>query len=453
MMYPILKFVVNISIRIFFKSVVVTNKQLLPKDGPLIVVANHPSTFMDPVVIAAVLKQEVYFLAKGSLFTSPFKRWALNKMHVIPIYRQQDDPSKTNQNNKIFEKCEEFLTNKGTLMIFPEGTSINERRLRKIKTGTARIALGAEAENNYQLNLQIVTIGLNYSDPRRFRSELLINVDEPIKVADYAALHQTKGFEAVKALTEKIRQQLEQNIIITNNDDDDELVKNIETIYRNQLVEELELSENIKEEEFLVTKTIVDALHFFSAQKPQAVKELKVKISSYINTLEQLQLKDDLFASEGKKRTVFWATLKVIIYTVLGFPLYIYGLINNYIPYKIPSIAAAAISEHDEYRGPIMMTTGMFMFPIFYALQCWLVYYFFESGWISLVYLLSLPISGFFALHFWGRLITTRNYFKLFSLFYKRNTLVNQLIVQRTTLLNTLDKAKNNYLAHLQKTT
>jgi len=39
------------------------------------------------------------------------------------------------------------------MLVFPEGTSITEKRLREIKTGVARVALGAESQNEFKLGI------------------------------------------------------------------------------------------------------------------------------------------------------------------------------------------------------------------------------------------------------------------------------------------------------------
>src|SRR5690606_32504145 len=131
----------------------------LPEQGPLLLVSNHPNTFMDPVVIASLLRQPVYFIAKSTVFGSSFTNWLLHKMHLIPIHRREDAPYQPVNNDEAFAASYKALAQGKSIIIFPEGNSFNERRLRKIKTGTARIALGAEA--TMQAGVKIIPIGLN----------------------------------------------------------------------------------------------------------------------------------------------------------------------------------------------------------------------------------------------------------------------------------------------------
>jgi glycerol-3-phosphate O-acyltransferase/dihydroxyacetone phosphate acyltransferase len=233
-MYLLLKLIVKLALKVFYTDIHVQIKGKIPVNGPLIVVSNHPNTFMDPIVIAAMLPQQVYFLTNGSVFRNPLVGWLLGKMHMIPIYRKEDVSGQTPDNRASFARCFDFLAGKGTLLIFPEGSSVHERKLRKLKTGTARIALGAEAEHNFNLGVQILTIGLNYSDPIRFRSELFINVDAPIQVADYAGCLCERPGRSCNQLTEEMRLRLEQHIIVTRHQEEDNLARNIEAVYKSR---------------------------------------------------------------------------------------------------------------------------------------------------------------------------------------------------------------------------
>lgn len=449
MLYAFLKIIFQTTLRVFFRQFKVVNQDLLPKKGPLIVVSNHPATFMDPIIAASLLKQQVHFIAKGTLFKSAFNSWVLrNLMNAIPVYRQQDNPnlSVARKNDAIFEKCFEFLENKGTLIIFPEGTSINERRLRKIKTGTARIALGAEARNDFGLGVQILTVGINYSDAPTFRSDVWVNIDEPIEVSDFKELYENNEFEGVRALTEIIRQRLEQNLIITDDEEEDEFVQQIEAIYKNQLIADLDLDP--KQHGFSLTKGIVDAVNHFEEMDSGRVEKLQQSVKNYMAKLKEWDLEDGFLAQDKKRnRSIFQDSLWRVIGLIIGFPLYLYGLLNNYIPYILPSKIANLLTPHEEYVGPIKMTSGIFTFSIFYALQTYLFHYYLAPNeWWTLAYALSLPLSGFFAMFYYDHSHRIRTHWRLLGLFYQKPTEVGALLQQRAEIIEALEEAKEEYL-------
>ncbi|MDX2305206.1 MAG: 1-acyl-sn-glycerol-3-phosphate acyltransferase [Microscillaceae bacterium] len=447
MLYPILKLIAHIALKVFFKSLKIKHKALIPQRGPLIVVANHPNTFMDPILIAALLRPQVYFIANSSVFATPFLKWLFRQLHMIPIQRKTDKVKIDNK--EIFQKCYDFLAGGGTLLIFPEGTSIRARRLQELKSGTARIALGAESQNDFQLGLKIVTLGLNYSKPESFRSEVFVNVDEPIVVKDFQEAYETDSFAAANQLTEVMREKLEKHIIITHTEEEDRLTKQIETVYKSKLNEEIQLSDEPKEQDFLMTKGIVDAVQHFQEQDPQRIQRFSPKIERYLRNLDRLNLSDEVFARKSPQNGIFRASLQTAFYFVLGFPLFLYGLINNYIPYIIPSKVASKVvqwSKAEEYTAPVMMITGIFSFSFFYIVQLIAVQWIFQNWWLTLFYFISLPISGFFALFYANYLHDTQDKWRLFALFYKRTDLVATLVQQRKEIIRELEKAKEDYL-------
>lgn len=455
MLYALLKVVFKTALRVFFRSIKVNHKELIPRKGPMIVVANHPNTFMDPLLVAALIRPQVYFLANSSIFSTPFQRWLFKNLHMIPIQRKIDTNKNKFDNEKIFQQCYEFLGKGGTIIIFPEGTSIRERRLRKLKTGTARIALGAEAYHKFNLDLKVLCVGLNYSEPGHFRSDVYINVEDVISVKEYQEVYEKAPFETAKELTERIRAQLEKEIIITENEAEDALARQIEEVYKDKLGQELKLSEQAKEQDYLLSKGIVEAVHFFREQDPPRIKKFQEKIQTYLRNLDWLHLSDEVFSKQGKNKGLLGSSILTALYFLLGFPLFLYGLINNYIPYIIPSRVAnyvIKLSKVEEYRAPIQMVTGIFSFAFFYFLQVFLVGWFFNSFWIGLAYFLSLPISGFFALFYANYLRDTKDKWRLLALFYKRQDLISNLLQQRKEIIQELELAKKEYLDFYSET-
>ena len=217
-MYRFIMQIIKVALFFFFKRIVVTGKKNLINNGPLIIVGNHPNTFMDPLIIASLMKQQIGFLGNAGLFSNSFFARILSYFHVIPIFRKKDiKPGVAPDNNHSFSKCHEFLNKKGTILIFPEGNSYYELKLREIKTGTARIALSYESLKGYDENLKILPISLDYSDSIQFRSMVSVTIGKPFSIKKYKQLFLKDESTGVLALTETIRHELEKNIPNTAN--------------------------------------------------------------------------------------------------------------------------------------------------------------------------------------------------------------------------------------------
>jgi 1-acyl-sn-glycerol-3-phosphate acyltransferase len=97
MLVAILKLLMRITTRVFFKKISIRNRNMIPDKGPLMILANHPSAFLDPIVIATLINREVYFLAKGELFKTKFAQRILPKLRMIPVYRKQKEFEKSRE--------------------------------------------------------------------------------------------------------------------------------------------------------------------------------------------------------------------------------------------------------------------------------------------------------------------------------------------------------------------
>lgn len=448
MLYSVLKSIIRIAIKIFFKKIHVQYEAPIPDSTPLIIAANHPSTFMDAMVISAYVKQPLYFLSKGSLFTGRFLQFIFNSLHMVPIYRKQDDISRMDRNEEIFRRCFQFLSERKALLIFPEGVSIGDRRLYKIKTGTARIALGAEASHGYKLGVTIVPVGLNYTDVGIFRSELYIRFANPIGLSHYHQMHREDSKGAVNALTDQVKERLETHTINIESKDLEILVESIETLYKSRLSEETGLSLDEKPDDFELSKGILDAVSYFSHQDPQRLASVSNRINTYIGHLDRIRLKDDLFQERSPNRSLPRDAFGTAIFVLYGIPIYLYGVANNYPAYKLIDALTGRFSSAIEYQGPVKLVLGLLLYPLIYALQCWVVASFATHWWIPALYVLTLPTSGFFALHFWDRINQVQSFLSLISTFYGRSPFIAGLMQQRLDIMEALEEAHKEYMDH-----
>ena len=73
MIYKLLKLIIGLGIRLYYREIRVKNKERLNQIGGKIIIANHPNTMMDGWIISYITKEPIYFMAKGTFFNSPFK--------------------------------------------------------------------------------------------------------------------------------------------------------------------------------------------------------------------------------------------------------------------------------------------------------------------------------------------------------------------------------------------
>lgn len=120
---------------LFFKAYLnykVVGRENIPKKGAFILAANH-SSFLDPVLLGTACHRSLNYMAREDLFSNRYFGWALRKVHVFPVKRNEGDF------RAIKESLKKLKEDK-PLVIFPEGTRSKDGNLMKGKPGIGFIA-------------------------------------------------------------------------------------------------------------------------------------------------------------------------------------------------------------------------------------------------------------------------------------------------------------------------
>ena len=118
----------------FFRSLFnykVIGREKLIEDGPAIIVANHQS-FLDPPLVGSLYRNEVFFLARKTLFDAPVLKQVLPHCNVIPIDQTRPDPASIIQVLRT-------VKNGGRIVIFPEGSRCEDGQIHDAMPGIGLI--------------------------------------------------------------------------------------------------------------------------------------------------------------------------------------------------------------------------------------------------------------------------------------------------------------------------
>ncbi len=329
--------VLSLSLRLFFRRIESVNADEVPYKDALIFVMNHPNGLIDPALVFVALPRKCSFLAKSTLFKMPVISWIIKKLEALPVYRKVDSADVT-QNLKTFQASNELLRNGGAIAIFPEGYSHNSPKLLPIKTGAARIALGAISgfENHEKVDLKIVPVGLFYTNKTTFRSEALLHFGEPFEVQPVKL--EADGEiprDAVKELTEKIEDALREVTVNAESVSEIESAGETANLF-------LSFSETFDLEESLAAR--FDFVKKYLAEKDKSLgenletAEITEKISKYKSKLRELGLEPENLSLSSQP---FWYVFQHFVVRVglllLFLPLTIIGSIIHF-PAKISQV-------------------------------------------------------------------------------------------------------------------
>src|SRR5690242_17805168 len=181
MLYPLLKILSRIAIRIFCRKIIINKPELLKSKGPLLLACNHPNSFLDSIILDTLFNEAVWSLARGDVFKKPFYIQLLTALKILPVYRTSEGVENLTENYKTFSDCIELFRKNAIVCIFSEGQCINEWHLRPLKKGTARLAIKSWEEN---IPLKVLPVGINYSSFRKFGKNIFLNFGNIIEKKD-----------------------------------------------------------------------------------------------------------------------------------------------------------------------------------------------------------------------------------------------------------------------------
>lgn len=181
--YNLLRWYVRLGLKFYFRRIIIKGTENIP-DHAVIFAANHQNAFMDALLIICFNPHLTNSLARADIFKRSVARRLLNWLRLIPVYRIRDGWQSLDQNNETFAECTRRFEQREAVIIFPEGNHGIERRLRPLSRGFTRLSYEA-LRIHPGLPLSVIPVGLNYSAPQEFRSDVSIYFGKPIHASDY----------------------------------------------------------------------------------------------------------------------------------------------------------------------------------------------------------------------------------------------------------------------------
>jgi len=177
----IIKKIVSWAMAALYHRVEVRQAPGLTASGPQIANASHFGGFSDPLILAHVMDRVPRFIARDVIWRYAPARWVLDWAGAIPVHKPDDHGSATS-NDQMFSSTYRALHEGDLITIFPEGITVDTPQIAAIKTGSARIALGARADGVE--GIRIVSAGIHYENKAALRSDVFVDIGLPIDLDD-----------------------------------------------------------------------------------------------------------------------------------------------------------------------------------------------------------------------------------------------------------------------------
>ena len=328
--YYFMRAYIAIGLDFYYKKILVRGKKNINKNKAILFISNHPNALIDPLLVATHSSRNMYYLTQAEVFKNKIVRKILDSVNMIPVYRVRDGLSSKElktSNDEVFQYCYQILNKKQALLIYVEGSHNFRRKVRPFKKGFTRILFGAMDKYN-DLEIDIIPVGMNYTNVDGYASKVSINFGKPISFRPFWEIEDR--IEATKKLIAEAENKLK---LVTNHINDSE---NYEKIIQ-----------YFEPDEFLY---------------PEKVNK----------KLKHINLNDSVQEIENQKNS--FNLLEILVKINSFFPLLIWKKMK-------PTI------KQTEYISTMRFAIGLTAFPVFYFIQKGIVTYFFGStiGWIYLI--------------------------------------------------------------------
>lgn len=333
----------------------------VPPSGPVLLVANHPNSLLDPTLVVAAAHRPVRFLAKAPLFNDAKIGWLIRGAGAIPVYRRTDDPAQMGRNEDTFRAVYDALAQGAAVGIFPEGVSHSEPSIVPIKTGAARIALGTAAITGTPF--PIVPVGLVFRQKHVFRSDALVFRGAPIRWDDVARCG-VDDAGAVRELTDRIAESLRSVTLNLESWEDRPLVETAVRVVEAERGITPDPAERVARLE-VTTRILAEVRRTEHAEGTRLARDLE----AYRRRLQRLRLRPaDLVADVRLSRGVFWAARRLHLLLPAGLLLAMLGNVLFWLPYQVTALLVNSLRLPDDVRSTWNLLAGIVIYALWVAL-------------------------------------------------------------------------------------
>jgi len=276
-----------------------------------------------------------------------------------------------------------------------------------------------------------VPTGVNYTYHAKFRSEAIVSFGEPINVKEYKVLYEANSKNAVRELTEDLKDAISKETVVINSKDDEELVEQLHIVLRNEQQHYNDASYSNNTNRLKLEQDAAKVCNKLSASKKQ---HLKQQATFYFNKLKSHPFNDKAVQQKGAFH------LGQFIKASLLSPLALLGWAGGLIPVKTARYLRNRIIQNEQFLAPMAVIFSFITWAIYSLLISFAAAFFLE--WASLAVppaLVMLQYIAFKNKEDWNDLSNNRQY-KIWKKMYESNAQVIEN--ERRIFIKTFEEAK-----------
>ena len=431
--YEIIRIYVRFGFWLTHKRIVVTGRHLIPKGKPVIFAPNHQNALMDPLALVCTNSHQSVWLARADIFKSKRVGAILKYLKLLPVYRIRDGKDNLSNNEEIFAQVIQLLENNQTIALFPEAAHSGKRQMLPHKKAIPRIALEAEAKNDFKLDLQIVPVGITYSHYWKFNRSLIIQYGQPIQVKDYWIDYELNSQKAMLDLRDEIHRKLVSLILQIDSKTSYPEIENIRQLVGKEYSKRRYFCKDPSLQLFCSEKELVSKLEQLEELQPEHFQNIIAATRQYFIGIEKDDISDDQI--ENAEKACWSKVFSSLILAGLTLPIFVFGFVFNAVPFVILRTILRKKVKDAAFLSTFNFVGGLILFPLFYLIAACVLFSWSDSVLVASFTLVGMPFGGKIAyqLYPFYRIILLKILYLLGSKSHK-NT-INSLLEQRSGLI------------------
>lgn len=412
--YSLLKGVTSFYHSIYYEEICILNPENIPVNKPVIFAANHQNGLMDALALVYTTGKQPVFMARADIFKKDFIRKILTFLKIVPVYRMHDGIETLTYNDESFEITIQVLKQNGAVGIMPEGNHGDQRRLRPLKKGIARLAL--QSQELLTQDVMIVPVGIDYSSYQGFRGNLMVNFGEPVAVKDYLQEYKQNAPKGLQSLRNRITRELKGLMIDIDSDEYYSIIYEAKELYSFARRDERESFCD----KFLLDKKVSDMLVRLATHDPGQIQTLRNRIMELNDSVSRLHLSSWILSWNPPRTRKEW--IFDLSRYIFSFPVFILAALFHAVPYFVSEVYANRV-EDKQFVSSIRFVASFIMYLVWYFLILILPY----SILLKIIILITMPVLGVISFDFWDSLKRARQKYLYFRLKKLNRPLVEKL--------------------------
>jgi 1-acyl-sn-glycerol-3-phosphate acyltransferase len=425
-----------------FADWIIHNKTILigvdkiPKNKPLLFAPNHQNALSDPMAILLHTNFQPVWLARADIFKNKTAAKILAFLKILPVYRLRDGKDELTKNDETFAHSIKVLKNNAVLALFPEATHTGKRQMISHKKAVPRIVFLAEEQTEENLDIQIMPIGIYYSNYWKFNSNLIVVFGDPIPANDFLEEYKENQGAATLSMRNKIYEGIEPLVFNIKSKKHYADFEQVVEIYGRHFLAR-QNKKNTIVNLFESNKKLAKVLDELEEENPETVELLIEKVKKYAGLVEEYKLRSWLV--EKHKNNWLKIVLNKLI-LLIGLPIFIYGFVLNAIPFfAIDTINRKKIKDQ-AFWSTFSLALGIMIFPVIYLLELLALSPLIPGVWLKLAFLVSLPFAGKLAFKWYILFRKTVGRSRIFFMKLFSKSKYEKLISTQKSVFSELDK-------------